>query len=459
MNELNTNRSMTTIRGVIGISKADITPDLGIYSRNWGASTKDNSKGIHMPLELTCMTIQSRKDASPIIFLGMDLGWWKSKEDEMNFRGGIAAALGIPVNQIFGCLSHTHSGPSIWSENKNKPGGEYILPYLAQLKQVAITAIKQSLVTAEDAIIDWMYGDCSLARNRDLYYQKEARYVVGYNPEMDADKTILVGRLSNLKGQLKSLIINYACHPTTLAWENELLSPDFIGPMRKLIEEELKVPCLFLQGASGDLSPIEQYTGDLQIVERHGKQLGYAALAVLMNMPQSSHKLYFEGVKESGAPLGIWKARESINLNHVHSKVFQVLLPIKVYPSVQELELKIQASSDRNEIEKLNRLKGSSAMYYQQSHIEISVWICVIGEFIFIGQSFEAYSKYQEELRKSFPNYKIAVVNFVNGPGGYIANEEYYDEQIYSVINSPFLKGSLEHLIETTKKELQNFLI
>ncbi len=454
MDILNSRSRMSSIQGFIGISKANITPDLNIYSRNWGASMNDTSKGIHMPLELTCITYQINKESGPIVFLGMDLGWWKSKDDEISFRGGIAKAIGISEDQILGCLSHTHSGPSIWSENSNKPGGEFIKPYLEKLMNIAIAAIKQSLERAEESIIDWMYGDCSLAQNRDLYLQEEGRFVVGYNPIIEADKTLLVGRINGINGKLKSIIINYACHPTTLAWENDLLSPDFIGPMRQVIESELSVPCLFLQGASGDLAPIEQYTGDVSVVERNGKQLGYAALAVLMRMPTVGHAYYFEGVKESGAPLAIWKTKKSNFASDLKFSHFQVPLAIKEFPSLQELEDKISASKDRNEIEKLNRLKGNSAMYYQKSQIDVSVWIYIIGQFIFIGQSFEAYSKYQEELRRNFPDYKIAVVNFVNGPGGYIASEAYYDKPIYSVINSPFLKGSLEHLIETTKKEL-----
>mgnify|MGYP006172841585 CR=1 FL=1 len=31
-------------------------------------------------------------------------------------------------------------------------------------------------------------------------------------------------------------IVNYACHPTTLAWENRDISPDYIGAMREVID-------------------------------------------------------------------------------------------------------------------------------------------------------------------------------------------------------------------------------
>jgi hypothetical protein len=45
-------------------------------------------------------------------------------------------------------------------------------------------------------------------------------------------------------------IANSACHPTTLAWDNDLVSPDMVGELRSTIEREGAGLGLFLQGAS-----------------------------------------------------------------------------------------------------------------------------------------------------------------------------------------------------------------
>ena len=73
-------------------------------------------------------------------------------------------------------------------------------------------------------------------------------------------------------------LVNYACHPTTLAWENTLISPDYVGAMREVVEQHTGAPCLFLQGASGDLGPREGFVGDTAVADRNGRQLGFAAL-------------------------------------------------------------------------------------------------------------------------------------------------------------------------------------
>src|SRR5262249_32278540 len=101
--------------------------------------------------------------------------------------------------------------------------------------------------------------------------------------------------------------VNYACHPTTLAWENRLISPDFPGAMREVVERVIPAPCIFLQGASGDLGPREGFSGDPALADRNGRQLGYAALAALEALPPAGTCFEYVGPVVSGATLGVWK--------------------------------------------------------------------------------------------------------------------------------------------------------
>ena len=96
--------------GVIGVSQRDITPPEGIYSRNWGAAEEDIASGVHSPLMLTCVTFQSMQTGEPLVLIGADLGWWKSHADEQSVRRPLAEALGVSMDSIMFCLSHTHSG-------------------------------------------------------------------------------------------------------------------------------------------------------------------------------------------------------------------------------------------------------------------------------------------------------------------------------------------------------------
>ncbi|MDG8305843.1 hypothetical protein OK881_10655, partial [Streptococcus pneumoniae] len=80
----------------------------------------------------------------------------------------------------------------------------------------------------------------------------------------------------------------------------------YVGAMREIVEAATGAPCLFVQGASGELAPREQYTGDVAVADRHGRALGHAVLAALDGLPVPGEELTLNGVVESGAPLAIW---------------------------------------------------------------------------------------------------------------------------------------------------------
>src|SRR4029077_5200487 len=113
-------------------------------------------------------------------------------------------------------------------------------------------------------------------------------------------------RVTDDAGATFATIVNYACHPTTLAWDNTALSPDYVGAMRETVEGHTGAPCLFLQGASGDLGPREGFVGDAAVADRNGRQLGFAALSALTALPKPGTHFRYSGAVESGATLGTW---------------------------------------------------------------------------------------------------------------------------------------------------------
>src|SRR5262249_26183723 len=81
---------------------------------------------------------------------------------------------------------------------------------------------------------------------------------------------------------------------------------DFPGAMREVIERDTSAPCVFLQGASGDLGPRDDYVGDPAIADRNGRQLGHAALSALATLPPPGTRFEYLGRVVSGATLGDW---------------------------------------------------------------------------------------------------------------------------------------------------------
>lgn len=444
--------------GFIGFAEEDITPPVGIYARNWGAAQHDVAEGIHKPLKLTCLSFQTDHKSDPLILISADLGWWKSLADESLVRSAILNALSLDESRLMICLSHTHAGPVICRDDASKPGGEFIEPYLMHISKIAITAAKQALSNAKKATLSWKYGKCDLATNRDLPEKNTQRYVVGLNAIEKADDTLLVGRVTDESGKIIATIINYACHPTTLAWDNRLISPDYIGAMRELIESHTGAGCIFLQGASGELAPAEQYSGDTKIADAYGRQLGYATLAILESMLTAKTKLSFERVVESGAPLAIWKRISHQPSSFISAQIEQIPFKLKPLPSLVEIEEGLHDCEDRVLKERLRRKRNVRISVGDGEVSSMPLWIWRLGDSILFGQPNEAYSEFQQELRAQVGSRAVVVMNLVNGYVGYLPPHRLYDKDIYSVWQTPFESGSLELLTQTAVEAAMNIL-
>jgi len=432
--------------GKIGVAQKDITPPVEIYAKNWGAGNDGIKSGVHHPFTLTCLVFLSDVAKRPLVLIAADLGWWNDAADEQHFRLALLQAFALEEAELMVCFSHTHSGPSLFMENSNKPGGKWIPVYLEQLKEQALLAIREALASAVPATLSWKYGSCGLAANRDQPTEQPGEILVGFDPEKKADDTLLVGRITDGNGAIIATIVNYACHPTTLAWDNHLLSPDYIGAMRKLVEEHTKGACIFLQGASGDLAPAEQYSGNPALADRYGRCLGYAVLSVLEAMLPPETQLYFARIVESGATLGVWEQRAFDVPADLRAELQYIELLLKPLPTLKEIEQQWEACDDPVLKERLWRKRGIRKNLGDGGTAAVPLWIWRLGACCLIGQPNEAYSWFQQELRNALLPYPAAVMNIVNGHTGYLPPEKLYSSNIYAVWQTPFAPGSLEQL-------------
>ena len=443
--------------GRIGVAREEITPPVGIYARNWGAAMHDVAEGVHRPLTLTALSLQSEDDPEGLLLMAADLGWWRTIEDEQMLRQGVLDALNLSPERLLIALSHTHAGPAICREDSDKPGGSLIAPYLDRLLQAAVHAAEAARCSAQAAFLSWNYGRCALAKHRDLPDPQDQRVLCGFHPGVPADDTLLVGRVANPAGRTLATLVNYACHPVTLAWENRLISPDYIGAMREIVEANTSdAPCLFLQGASGELAPREQYTNDTSIADSNGRQLGYAVLAALEGMLPPATGLNYACAIESGASLAVWRRSSVAVSHHLKAMRFEVEIPLKEMPSLQSLEAEIQLCSDRVMRERLVRKRRIRLALGEGNTARMPCWAWRIGDALLIAQPNEAYSHLQTTLRHRFAQRPVAVLNVANGPYcGYLPPEGIYDQDLYQVWQSPFAAGCLEITAEACSQALK----
>jgi hypothetical protein len=443
--------------GRFGVAREDITPPVGIYARNWGAAKHDVAEGVHRPLTATALTMKSANGGKPLVLVAVDLGWWKSFDDERGVRAALVDSLKLDASRVMINCSHTHSGPAMSREDKDQPGGALIGPYLDTLRDAVLRAVRRALETEAPGTLTWATGRCDLAVNRDLRDPSRDRWITGFNPSASADDTVLVGRVADVEGKTRGVIVNYACHPTTLAWENKLLSPDYPGAMRELVEKQSPgALCLYLHGPSGDVAPRQGYVGDPETADRNGRQLGYAALSALEGMLPPRTQLEFAGVVESGAPLATWKRKARTPSGALGATQVDVELLLKEdLPSAAEIEAKLKACDDRVMAERLRRKLRVRRLVGDGRSAKVPLWAWRVGDGYFIGQPNEAYTQLQTELRRAFPGRAIMVMNLVNGGIGYLAPAALHGEDLYQVWQSPFGAGCLERVISSAKAAIE----
>jgi hypothetical protein len=446
--------------GRIGIARADITPPVGIYARNWGAGRQDVARSIHRSLTLTAITLGPVNGGEPLVLIEADLGGWKSLHTFRSFSNRLQEELSLQPAKLIFALSHTHSAPVLMDAEDSLPGSGLHREWMRALFESAVRAVRQALEHQFEGIVDWHAGRCGLAANRDLADPEPSRrrIVCGYNPDGEPDDVLLVGRITDSAEKIRATIVNYACHPTTLAWENEAISPDYVGAMRETIEQVTNAPALFLQGNSGELAPRYQYVDDPAVADRHGRELAFAALATLSGMESPGTQLSYGGAIESGAPLAVWKHEPNELSQELRAMTTSVDLPIKNWPSAQELESQRRKCTDCALEERLRRRLNIRLSLGDNSTYELPVHVWRIGDAVLVGSCCEAYSVLQRELRRRFPDTMIVCMNLINGSIGYLPPAELYDKDVYAVWQTPFDRGSYERLLETMTREIRDVL-
>ena len=436
-----------------GVATRDVTPPVGIYARTWGAATHRVAEGVHRPFAATAAVFAPVEGDGPTLALvALDIGWFQYAPDEQELRAAIRSRTGLDEAALLISMSHTHAGANVNSQLIDEPGIELIQPYLDHLTEQIGAAVLEAQAALAPAWVTYGYGRSALAANRDFWDTAAEQFACGYNPDAPADDTLLVARVTDDAGEPLATLFNYACHPTTLAWQNRQLSPDYIGAAREVMERAFGVPSLFFQGASGELGPRDDYVGETAVADRNGRQLGYAAAAAVESLPPAGTRFVYTGIVGSGANLGTWEYQpcESEELRaseRLAARMSHVELRRK--EEIGVIDSVAGATPDSNqEREKALRRRFLSLALGDEPVYAMPVWTWRLGGALLVAVPNEPYSMFQVELRRRFAPTPVFVLGVTNGTTGYLSPEETYGTGLYQEQQSPFAPGCLEQTIE-----------
>jgi hypothetical protein len=460
-----------------GFARADITPPVGIYHRLWGAASHERSTGVHRPLTATALWLDRPGGGDARIIISLDQCLLDAVDIEaICHRIRASVPDGLAAAHVH--CSHTHASGWMSRSREPYPGGELIAPYLKRVAQVCGDLALKVVNAAQPATIVYGSARCSLAANRDCFDRERQQFVCGFNPAGPADDAVLVAAVISEEGSTLGTVVNYACHPTTLAWQNTLLSPDFVGAMREVMEQHTGAPCLFLQGASGDLGPRDGFVGDPAVADRNGRQLGFAALSGLEALPRPATMFRYAGPVVSGATLGTW-AHEPIDsdtaarLETWSWRTLTVDLPYRPdLPTIEETqaargkweadEIAARAANHLNRtrdcrahVERMTRQLNRLTALPTGPTYPYVVTVGRLGTALWVFAPGELYQAFQTTLRARFPGTAVVVATLTNDwQPGYLPTAASYGHGIYQEMIAVIAPGALETLTDVVTRDL-----
>lgn len=461
-----------TTRCRLGTAREDITPPVGAYHRMWGAAKHDRSTGIHRPLVADAIVLEpvNGDTTQQQVFVMLDHCLFRPPE--MNeVRARTCKLLKLPSERLTILFSHTHGAGLLTRERANLPGGDLIAPYLDALPGLIAKAVERATQAVQPVTLTYGSADCRMGHHRDAFDDAAGIFVCGFNPDIEWPLPVKTIRATNAAGQIVATLVNYPCHPTTLAWENTLVSPDYIGALRETVEAATSAPCVFTLAPCGDIGPRADYVGDVSIADNNGRQVGYAALQALAAMPPAEHDFAYRGPVFSGATLGDWRYQPQTDEHAALTSRFEtrrVIVPLDYLPGLPTVDaVKVEmtqlaqdetAASSRGDAAEVARLRALierkrrlieriAPLPSGQYPYPVEIW--ELGDVTWIAVDGEPYYAVQSEVERRFPDRTLIFITLSNGAlASYVPTREAHEKSLYQVEVAHVAPGSLERIID-----------
>ncbi len=243
------------------------------------------SRGVHDSLYARALVFRGSNGVKAAM-LTVDICWMKRPAIDL-MRGYIAANSDIPAQNVLIAATHTHSGP------KSLLDAPYAEEYLLRAAGAVIEANRR---LAPTTLFAGRVSEKRLSFSRRLkavdgtthmcWEKLPDGYVEDFLSHPDYD-VLALGIERRGEGAPAGIIVNFACHPTTMTGNNWLYSADYPGYMVESLRKIYGPGCtpMFFNGACGDVTQVDYRRGFIDTFEecqRIGYMLGSAAADALL---------------------------------------------------------------------------------------------------------------------------------------------------------------------------------
>jgi hypothetical protein len=272
----------------VGTAVVDVTPSYPLRLMGYG-SRKTESEGIASPLKVRAIAIgegtSENSDTGPAVLIIVDncaVGGFMT--DEVARRLGTKA--GIRRERLVTCATHTHCAPALASgldfifgvpipaDQKSR-----IERYTKELIDAMERAALGALAARAPGRLSWGQGSVGFAANRRVL--KKGKWVgFGVNPNGPTDNHLPVLKVTDPEGKVRAVLMNYACHCTTLGGEFNQICADWAGYDCDDVERQYPgATAMMIIGCGADANP--EPRRNLDDAKNHAAALAREANRVL----------------------------------------------------------------------------------------------------------------------------------------------------------------------------------
>ena len=286
-----------------GFARIDVTPMLGIPIV--GYYQERFAEGVLDPLEINALALACGEKRA--VLLSIDACYVADIHDAV-LRNGIAQATGLPLDAIYLCSTHTHTGPQIHSQSDNP----LVAEYFQMLKWKMVDAAKYALADLKPARLGWGIGNAPNIAFVRRFRMKDGsvRTNPGVNnpdilhPIGDIDERVTVLRFDRENADT-IVFAHFGNHPDVVGGSK--ISADWPGLMRGTVEKVLdNTKCIFFNGAQGDINHVNVHpTGgylndmfmDFDDVARGYKHAQYMGRVMAAGVMQAYDKVKYVDIE------------------------------------------------------------------------------------------------------------------------------------------------------------------
>ena len=383
----------------VGAIRVDITPasDAALPMSGYAGRT-EGFKAIHDPLHLRTIVVDDGKNQAALVSCEV-IGFSNALWDDITRN--LAAATGIPRENILLAAVHTHAAPSLGTYEGKLT--EKQVAYVEKLKKAIVDSVLDAKKNLQPAKVGFGTGHANVNMNRRAR-DDQGGWMLGNNPEGVSDKTVAVIRFDSLAGEPIAIVTNYGVHGTVLGQGNLQISSDLPGSTARFVEQHFgdKIVAPWTSGTSGDQDPIYRTGTDFRNVAALGRILGEEVIQVA------------DSIKTS--PRARVRAMQSV-----------VTCPGK---------RTVQAPGP-----------GREYKWEDADPVSIRLSLLVINDIAITGVSGEVLTNIGLRLKKESPFTRTIMVTHCNGSSGYLPDDAAYEQVSYEITTTRVKPGCAENAI------------